>query len=520
MVLRLNVPAIEAKPAISAETRPKDITALISGLPQSNFPEAARLLLDELAMLNRQRCSIAVRVAALELYRPAIFSMAHGLARQYCNQALPLQESAIAHARLAQQLFSELAIGYKQAILTEERRLFTIGDENQRALLMQRAMDALGRQLHVCYLTYSNNPAGIWSELHLLYLQSVQLGLQGLAVPDEAGAVSIDLTYKHALLLSIANPSQLNSLDIERVIEYLDHFASLAQLRPLGGIDKLVGIFLVRLQSDKPPIQLEKHTQNADPDTDILLVTVELARQVHQHIHQLKSNVRPISPDLPEVALLDQRYRDMLQHLLRYWGNPPKRGFQRAEKKNPIHMCMGLADLYSFLEQEGSTSAGAIAAGTAIDGGAPSLDKKSETWVVVNESPGGLALKKSSPAQGNLRIGELIGLKTDSVGPWGLAIVRRASLGELESLQIGVQMIAPSAKKVILHVIDSTQTEFALLLPELAALKQTDTLISTRGIYKPARTLRLEEDGKMTDIMLTKLVERTNNFERFQFSRL
>ena len=509
MALRLNVPAMDAKPATTARIRLEAIDALISSLPQDNDRDTARLLLDELDRLNRQPLSVALRIQALERYRPAIFKTAQGLSRHYGNQSLPLPDAAASHANLALHLFGELAIGYKQAILNEERRLFTIGDDKQRALLIQRAIDALSRQLRVHYLTYSTPLPGIWSELHLLYLLAAQLALQNLPVTDGAAEGSIDHSYKQALLLAIADPSQLHSLDIERAIAYLEQFADLAQLLPLGHTGNTLGIFLVNLQCDKPPIPLDKNTQHADPGADILLVTIELARQVHHHLSQLKAKTHPPDP----AALPDQNYLDVLQHLLRRWGNPPKRGFQRADKNNAIHMCMGVAVIYHFLDMESSAAPGLIGRDGPAEG-------KSETWSVINESPGGLALRKLSPVRGNLRIGELVGLKTNDSKPWGLAIVRRASSDSAGPLQIGVQMIAPSAKKVILHLQDSTQTEFALLLPELTALKQTNTIITTRGLYQPARTLRLEEDGKMTDIMLTSLVERTHNFERFQFSRL
>lgn len=529
MSLRLNVPAIEEKPAIPVETRPQHIQELIASLPQNNHRAAARLLLDELEGLNRQQFSVDVRLTALELYRPAIFIAVHGLSRQYCNQSLPLQETARIQAELAQQLFTELAIGYKQAILTEEDRLFTIGDDNQLALLLQRALDALGRLLRIHHLIYSPPPAGIWSELHLLYLHALQLSLQNLTVPDEHGESSINLVYKHALLLSMATPSNLNSLDIERVIEYLDRFANLAQLHPLGIPDKTAGIFLVHLKSDIPPIPLAKNTKDADTRTDILLITIELARQVHHHISQLQLEARPIILDLPNEAMADQRYRDMLQYLLKHWGNPPKRVFQRAEKNSAIDMCMGMSAIHYFLELESSKKPGLPTsketlvtvsfASSPIDNGGDAIFK-SARWMVVNESPGGLALSKSPTSQDSLRIGELLGLKPDHAGQWGLAIVRWATNGESGPLQIGAQMIAPSAKNATIHAADLPQAEPALLLPELAALKQPATLITARGVYKPARTLQLEEKGQKADIMLTRLVERTTNFERFQFSRL
>ncbi len=217
MPLRLSVPQIEENPAVPAETQPKRIQEMIASLPQGNPRATAKLLLDELERINRQKFAIDVRLTALELYRPAIINAAHSLARQYCNQPLPLQETARVQSELAQDLFAELAIGYKQTILTEEDRLFTLGDNNQLALLLQRALDALGRLLRVYHMTYTKPPPGVWQELHQLYLHALQTSLQDTAVPDEHGNSSTNLAYKQSLLLAMAIPSHLTSIDIERV---------------------------------------------------------------------------------------------------------------------------------------------------------------------------------------------------------------------------------------------------------------------------------------------------------------
>jgi cyclic-di-GMP-binding protein len=45
-------------------------------------------------------------------------------------------------------------------------------------------------------------------------------------------------------------------------------------------------------------------------------------------------------------------------------------------------------------------------------------------------------------------------------------------------------------------------------------------VITRPGVYAPARLLELDEQGTISRIMITKLVERTRSFERFQFSIL
>ena len=45
-------------------------------------------------------------------------------------------------------------------------------------------------------------------------------------------------------------------------------------------------------------------------------------------------------------------------------------------------------------------------------------------------------------------------------------------------------------------------------------------MIAAPGTYSAARVLELDEDGRLQRIMITRLVESTARFERFQFARL
>ncbi len=219
----------------------------------------------------------------------------------------------------------------------------------------------------------------------------------------------------------------------------------------------------------------------------------------------------------------------MLLYLLKHWGTPPRRVFNRSEKNSGIDICIGLTATHHHLGNKfksmddsptgNRTEVTVNVVDSPIDNGNTAIFK-SARWVVVNESPGGLALTKRSGTPDSLRIGELLGLKPDDTGQWGLAVVRWAVNGAEVPLQIGVQMIAPSASAVIVRIGEDAHPEPALLLPEILSLKQPATLIAPRSIYKPARNITLEQNGHQEQILLTRLVERTHSFERFQFSRL
>jgi cyclic-di-GMP-binding protein len=60
--------------------------------------------------------------------------------------------------------------------------------------------------------------------------------------------------------------------------------------------------------------------------------------------------------------------------------------------------------------------------------------------------------------------------------------------------------------------------EMILLLPEITAVKQPATIIARVGIYEPARQLIITYNNSTHTILLIKIVERSHNFERIQYS--
>ncbi len=524
MTLHLSVPAIEDRPLIGAEKRPKLVQALLANLPLEHPASAAQAILEQLSLLDRQSVAAETRNKLLEIYRPYILRVAADLASSYCNQPLPLSETAMMSASLARTLLTELAYGYKLTILDYSNRVFVLGSGKIIANLIQRAIHALDQLLQVSYYTYVSPPEAVWSEIHQLYLHGAQLGLHETPVKDADETSSINLTYKRALLLSLANPHHLVTADLDRVRAYLARYAQLAQLHPLGMPENNAGVFLVRLNSDSPPIPLSKHRGEADMRTDILLITVELARQVAMDLRQLENGTSVLA-DITDLR------RDLLNHLVKQWALAPKRTFTRMNRNESTNLCAGLKAIHYFLNgethfadirnQSEDTEVSLNFTESAIDSSA-SRHFGSTRWLVVNESAGGLALSKFPGVAPELSIGDLLGMRDDSGRQWTLGVVRWANSGESGDLDIGAQMLAPSARAVAVRPEKTARYAEALLLPEIPPLQQTVTLVTECGIYQPAKVLEvmMSPDSQPVRVLLTRLLERTGKFERFQFNLL
>lgn len=67
---------------------------------------------------------------------------------------------------------------------------------------------------------------------------------------------------------------------------------------------------------------------------------------------------------------------------------------------------------------------------------------------------------------------------------------------------------------------ETGREEVALLLPEIAAVKQPATLIAPVGAYAPSRHLSVTYQNKTQVIILTKIIERSHHSERLQYSAI
>jgi hypothetical protein len=60
----------------------------------------------------------------------------------------------------------------------------------------------------------------------------------------------------------------------------------------------------------------------------------------------------------------------------------------------------------------------------------------------------------------------------------------------------------------------------ALLLPEVPALKQSASLVTTRGVFRPQRIFYLDNGALLQRMRITRPDEISPAFERFEFEEL
>jgi cyclic-di-GMP-binding protein len=510
MSLSLKVPALSEKPIFIAETRPHKISEFLNNLPKADLLATAHGLFDSMEAINRQKVGSADRVRAMEIYRIKVHEISDALTAEYFDAPLPLPEVARSFASVAESLWLELSYGYKLALIDSQKKLFNLGNGVAEAHMIQRALDAIRQQALVYHYTYVPLPASIWGEINRLYLYAVQESLQEVEIEANLyQSVNIHDTYVQIALMALSNPQCLTCLEIKRTALYIEKFGQLAKLLPWTFLSKSAGAFLVKLHSEDSPVALGKNPQ-ADNKSDLLLTTLHLAKQVYQHLQQIKAKAPDIDASLPAYAY-DAEFSDLLRYLLRQWGEKPKRYFERKRRNNTIELAVGLEAGHDLFYIEKSAT-------TATEEAISALGTVNK-WVIVNMSASGLALRKPPLVQEQLRVGSLLCLR-ENKKHWSIAVVRWAANNLEQQIDIGTQLLAPTAKPISLHILGQEPGSKALLLPSVSVLKQTSSIIANHGTFTQGASLEIDDGVNITRVVMTELLARTSSYDQFKFNEL
>lgn len=533
MSFKLAIPSSDHSANLTVETRPKQVKEWLDALPLSNTIDAARSIRDGLASINRQKISDDPRLKLLELYLTTITSLFPSIEELFSGVPLPLPEKNRQAANLARELFVELAYGYKIILLEHMGKRITFGTNKNLPLLIERALSALSKILVTCYQTYAPTPAGIWSEMHQLFRYAVTQTIQDEPIEGDVGTPpsNINLVYKQALLLALADPYRLMQGEVAKTMDYLKRFGNQAQLLPLSETSNPAGFFLVQLESDKPPRAVAQNVTVTDTRTDILLNTLDLARLLHHQTTRLEAGESYKTLNLP-ASSKDPAYIDLMRRLIRHWGIAPKRHFNRVKQDaGTLEICAGIRAIHYFLNgdkpakqsvtsENTDTEITVMLSSSLIDQSSQQTYNSTQ-WSVINESAGGFALSKVSNSAVQIRVGEIIGIKPKKHTDWNIGVVRWVQSDNPQHLELGVQMLAPSSTPVSIKPSIAGESEnprLALLLPALPIIKQPVTILAPRGSYHEMRELELTQNGATRLIRATKLIQQTNSYEIFQFS--
>ncbi len=538
MVLQLALPPLSEQTPLDIDLG--EAERWIANLPVLNAAESSHHLFTALTGLNRRTLDDRLRLQLLELYRRPIRIVCAEQQKRYIGLPVPLSHDNRLVAERVRQFQIELAYGYKRVVVglsAQDRR--EPPPANLRALATQRAIRALTHILIRSHELYMSSPEGTWREIHLLYRHAEADGFVDMPVADELNTVpmnsSVGHAYKQALLFGFCDPNHLPAQLLQKVDQYLDVYAPLAQLSPGAATLQPECQFLVDPISDRagPPV-----TEAVPAGTESqyrLLTTGDLVRTMHQQLTVLRNNGQ-MAPDPLGDSFYANRGSEILVHLITSWGVHPKRLFPRAPKSAiKAELVRGIGNIGLYVNQgvafvHSTTEVGPQPIRGQISGHNPAPASRDaagtqahEIWDLLNESAGGFSLTATGSGEQRMQVGELLAVRIgEQKAGRGIAVTRWVRSTETGRIEFGAQRLAPTAAPIAVAVRDAPETRFqpALQLPEIAPLRQPQTLITSRGLFKPERVLILDDGYRTHQIRIVRLVNLTGSFEQFEFSWL
>ncbi|MDH5487717.1 MAG: hypothetical protein OEY53_09475 [Gammaproteobacteria bacterium] len=553
-----------------AETDPKYARAWLASLPLADSAETAREIYQSLYTLNRQELDVGQRFELMELYNAPVASVTAVLESYFTRAALPLTPKKRQLAEFIRQLHMEMAYGYKSCLQELERKRLLWGKKSLRSQSLVRAMYYLGEILLHSYQVYMPYPPGVWRELHSIYHHGVENGLAEELVetaPPVTAHTTLTHEYIRTLLLGLCNPYQLPQGECRQVQRFLLQWGEKALIREQPEAAQPTGYFLIDAAADSPPVPFPSETAFQPGRGLRLLNTIELLRTIYYFIQRLQQGDSAHKLSVG-IEGLDSVCLDILQRMVRSWGQLPRRQFSRIQRSGIAFVCAGIPSMHfftngqipftppagfarheadddrvilpshieeeitrevraeeeEFIELEEPVKVGpmpqtALREVSVASGEGFRVDR----WQIKDAAPKGLQLARFGTSHTYVRVGDAVGIQQmDEIGRWSVGVVRWMKSPESGSLEMGVELLAAGAKPVAVAPVPragAADYQPALLLPAIEPLRRPATLLLPRGVFAPRANILLAEDAdEFRTVRLLQRLEYSNVFELMVFA--
>jgi hypothetical protein len=144
------------------------------------------------------------------------------------------------------------------------------------------------------------------------------------------------------------------------------------------------------------------------------------------------------------------------------------------------------------------------------------LDSQSEPipvfeWDVVNQSKGGLRVRRIGRTEQPIAVGEIAGIKLPGKAHWAIGAVRWVTVFEDGGMEFGLQYLASMARSVTVAAWGQPSGQ-GLLMEDRQG---KPTLVTSPNAFSHLRELELEDRGDSVLVKPADVVEVTHRFELF-----
>lgn len=503
------------------ETRPKQVKAWIDSLPLAQSMDSGRKMALHLAQLSRAKLDTETRVAILDAYRAPAMTALEELDAVYGKATLPLTPKAREALMVARDLAAELAMGYKITLVEKSGGLLN-AFASKRGLPAQilRAMEYLFAMLRASYKSYTPVPPGVWHDLHQLYLYAEQEKVEREVVDAEARSTIFD-QYVQALLLSLCDPYRLVQGELDKIVQQAHAWWGLCTLQRSRPATRPGGHFLVPCDLDRTPKPIIAPDEDKGGPNWRLL-------DANPIVDKLRAKKQAAEAGNVSAAMkqsLGPEGLALLGRLVTLWGDPPKRAYRRNPGDSTVAICVGIKAVGHFVSFEPRMDAAeereALRKGITMPLVALPTDDASQPipvyeWDVVNESAGGLKVRRMGATQQPIGVGEVVGVKLGDRARWTIAVVRWITLFDEGGMEFGIQFLGSMARPVwVQPTITSAPQAKPGLLIAFGQSGELDSLLTVPNMFSDLREFEINEEGMVSLMRASGLIEKTGRFELF-----
>jgi hypothetical protein len=557
----------------------KEVIAWAKELPMANVGETSRQIFQSLRAFNRTSLPAKQRLLSIENFREPLAYVATNLNKHYIGSRFPLSEKAHRIANLNRELHSGMATAYKAAIID----LLTshpgeAPDLSLLSLVIHRGISYLSRVILLSVIVYDPYPKRTWQELHVLHRLARRYNIHSLPISDPLETYtkesSIEDNYCRGLLFSLASPYKMRQKENIQIFDSLLDWSRYTSFHLFEEAPEDSSI-IIRQDTDLAPSHEPRIT---DSDTKYLHVldATQLLSKLREQFNE--------NPEVAQALLgIDELDKSVVRQLIMLWSKAQKRAFVRTKLNFELRIAVGLRSVYKLINlgdspltpsseknpSDGTWIEAQFAEGSDLHvsprfslqpldvasynprrsnfeefgpnsadfneiANEPKLDiwqadkdeetdKATNLFNTINESAGGYCLDWRGKQIPKIQVGELIGVQSAmSASKFGVGMVRWMRSANSESMQVGIQMIAPNALAVTARVATqkTQQAEKCLLLPEVGTSGQPTSLICPSYPFSLGKKLLINDGENTQEIKLTRLLESSGSFSQYQFVRL
>jgi hypothetical protein len=490
-------PPMQLQQALDWLAEPKQDDPLLDLVPLRNhiaavgslgLPVLHRLKIDELLQQRAERIDEALTPLLLDVKLP-----------------LPIHLGTVAQGLIG--LRAELGETWLQvADDADPQELARI--HRSRTQICLQGIFNLSRQFVATLLISIPSPINFWRNAQALYHRAHDSVDPTSTLPAEMGA--IDARFKAMLALTAAQPEGLAPREIAFLADYLETHAAATRIdliRPETAGDW----FWLDANLDQPPVALAR----LQPGNGSCLYFRfgELADLAAHHLDQLNDGVPPLSLGLP-IQAAGADYRNALERARQCWAAPRRRSFNRRPQALRVEVCTQLSTLWTALENE-----------VQQEPKSTDCELTFSDWAMLNESPSGYAIVHVVGEVTGIVPGCAVGLRTGVGAAWQICLVRWARSKSSTHVELGLEVLAPSASPVRIQALSTRNPEPpipALLLPALPGLNRSEAILAVRGDYnvRPFTLLQEQETRLLVvECMPHRSLIETSSVEVFEFIR-